>query len=79
MYLCCREDLAESRKVALDSQAKQLRELQDTNSSLKTDLQRAKSNVSSGPKLQERVSELESLVASMEQDSYKAQVRVYSQ
>ena len=71
----CSETVATSQKAALESQAKQMKELEDTISTLKTDLQRAKSSLSNEPKLKEKVSELEGCVDSIKQQNTQLQVR----
>ena len=77
--VCCnRESAVASQKSSLEDQAKQVAELQDTNVSMKTDVQRAKSSLTNEPKLQARVSELESLISHMEQEKQQLTVSQFN-
>ena len=67
--------MADSQKISLDAQAKQIQELQDTNASLKTDIQRVKASLSGEPKLQSRVAELESMLDAVEHEKKQLNVR----
>lgn len=71
---CDRESTVASHKASLDAQEKQVAELKETNSSMKADIQRAKSSLVNEPKLQAKVSELESLVSSMEHQNQQLTV-----
>lgn len=68
--------MADSQKLSLEAQAKQIQELQDTNASLKSDIQRSKSSRSNEPKLQERVTELEGMLDSVEHEKKQLSVRL---
>lgn len=63
-----------SHKTTLESQAKKIQELEDTNSTLKTDLQRARSSRSNEPKMKEKVAELEASVETLKQHNTQLQV-----
>ena len=69
-----RKGKADSQSASLEAHARQIQQLQDTNVTMKADLQRAKTSLTNEPKLQERVSELEGLVASMEQEKQQLEV-----
>ena len=67
--------MTDGQKMALDAQAKQIQELKDTNTSLKTDIQRVKASLSGEPKLQSRVAELESMLDGVEHEKKQLNVR----
>ena len=77
--LCSSETVASSQKTALESQAKQMKELDDTNSTLKADLQRARSNHSNEQHLKEKVAELEGCVDNLNQKNLQLQVQSSNQ
>ena len=51
-----------------------MKELEDTNSVLKADLQRARSSLSNEPKVKEKVAELEGCVDTLKQQNSQLQV-----
>ena len=51
-----------------------MKELEDTNSTLKADLQRARSSLSNEPKMKEKVAELEGCVDTLKQQNSQLQV-----
>ena len=51
-----------------------MKELEDTNSTLKADLQRARSSLSNEPKMKEKMAELEGCVDTLKQQNSQLQV-----
>ena len=52
-----------------------MKELEDTNSTLKADLQRARSSLSNEPKLKEKVAELEGCIDTLQRENSQLQVQ----
>lgn len=72
--LYCRETVASSQKAALESLAEQMKEIEDTNSTLKADLQAARSSRSNEPKMKEKIAELEGCIDTLKQENSQLQV-----
>ena len=69
-----RETVTSSQKAALESMKKQMKELEDTNSTLKADLQAARSSRSNEPKMKEKIAELEGCIDTLKHENSQLQV-----